>query len=104
MRVSVCVCVCVDKPVAVELRCHATALIGFLGGGAKMGLMHVVLFEQIFIGTNYHRQNGPSSSFLLNAFFDILKDLNFFYSYCLHKRKINQSVFTHKLGIQYYRR
>ena len=26
-RVGVCVCVCVAKPVAVELRCHATALI-----------------------------------------------------------------------------
>ena len=24
---GVCVCVCVAKPVAVELRCHATALI-----------------------------------------------------------------------------
>ena len=25
-----CVCVCVAKPVAVELRCHATALIRFI--------------------------------------------------------------------------
>ena len=25
--VCVCMCVCVDKPVTVELRCHATALI-----------------------------------------------------------------------------
>ena len=27
MCVHACVCVCVAKPVAVELRCHATALI-----------------------------------------------------------------------------
>ena len=25
-----CVCVCVAKPVAVELRCHVTALISFM--------------------------------------------------------------------------
>ena len=30
-----------------------------------------VNFEQIFIGTNYHRQNGPSSLILLNIFFDL---------------------------------
>ena len=33
MRVCMraCVCVCVAKPVAVELRCHATALILVIG-------------------------------------------------------------------------
>ena len=29
--------VCVAKPVAVELRCHVTALIFFLGGGSGRG-------------------------------------------------------------------
>ena len=31
MCVCVCVCVCAAKPVAVELRCHATALIFVIG-------------------------------------------------------------------------
>ena len=31
MHACVCVCVCVANPVAVELRCHATALISSAG-------------------------------------------------------------------------
>ena len=33
-----CVCVCVAKPVAVELRCHATALISKVNNSAQPAL------------------------------------------------------------------
>ena len=39
-----CVCVCVAKPVAVELRCHATALIFFFGGGPNFFTKKVKIF------------------------------------------------------------
>ena len=47
MCVCVCVCVCVAKPVAVKLRCHATALIfSFM---VSFVFKHQVLFRVDFL-------------------------------------------------------
>ena len=59
MRVCVCmhVCVCVAKPVAVELRCHATALIFSF-------MVHLYLNNRFFLGLTFsvtldHRVQCP---------------------------------------------
>ena len=44
-----CVCVCVAKPVAVELRCHATALIKTFGMSSKLRVCSNYLIFQAWV-------------------------------------------------------
>ena len=54
---SVCVCVCVAKPVAVELRCHATALIVNIlriNSQNKTKFCIHIIIDKIYVGIINH--------------------------------------------------
>ena len=85
MCVFVCACVCVAKPVAVKLRCHATALIfSFMD---SFLFKHQVLFRVDFLSVTLdHRVQCPRV-WLRVKIKDILKNHFFgglFFSYVIN--------------------
>ena len=74
-----CVCVCVAKPVAVELGCHATALIfSFMD---SFVFKNQVIFRVDFLSVTLdHRAQCPRVGLDVKIY-DTLKNLLFFWFY-----------------------